>query len=171
MIFVAGVILNSCANDNNEKSARVEQQKITPKPPGTQPTTLSYSTINPPPDLNLPVLSFVQSSAASDTKNEVRLELQLSKASSVPVVAEVHLVNGSALYLRDFQGFKSRLASVKAETRETVIFAPNSTRQALSVIGVRNTINCDTDFFVKISNNLKEARLVKNMIKVIIPCR
>lgn len=171
MVFLAGLILSSCANDKNEKSAQIEQQKITPKQPETQPQAPSYSTINPPPDLNLPVLSFSKSTAISDTKNEVRLELQLSKASSVPVVAEVLLINGSARYLRDFNGFKSGLASIKAETHLTVIFAPNSTHQPLSVIGVRNTINCDTDFFVKISNNLKNARLVKDKIKVIIPCR
>lgn len=118
----------------------------------------------------LPVVSFVQNLVVSDEKQEARLELQLSEASTEPVVVEVNLVNGSAIRHRNYNGFKT--VSPNSEVQQTVVFAPNSLRAPLPVIGIRITNMCDIEFFGKINKfNIKGATVNNDKAKILIPCR
>ncbi|MBY0554839.1 hypothetical protein K2P97_09940 [bacterium] len=118
----------------------------------------------------LPVVSFVNYIVVTDVRNEARLELQLSEASTVPVVVEVYLKNGSALYHTHYSGFKT--PSPNSEVKQTVVFAPNTTKAMLPVIGIRNTDICDLHFFGKINKfELKDVTVVNDTAKILIPCR
>lgn len=123
-----------------------------------------------PSDKNVPAVSFVQTRVETNSKREAEVELELSQPALVPVIVEVFLQNGSALYHRDYTGFKLHTASVRAETRQILIFAPKKRRLRLPLIGIRNTSHCDSEFYVKINRNLKQARVVNNTARISIPC-
>jgi hypothetical protein len=138
--------------------------------------TPENSPVSLPADLTLldaskmPVVSFINNVVISDERQEARLELQLSETSTEPVVVEVNLVDGSAKRHRNYNGFKT--PSPNREVQQTIIFAPNSLRARLPIVGIRNTDMCDIDFAAKINKfNLKGATVANELAKIIIPCR
>lgn len=164
LLIILTFIFTLCSCENKKSSDGRDHSAELPMPPATQensqerpspqkPQTPQGSTdtdkdpMAPPPVAQptkpLPVIGFSRSQVTFNRKLEAQLELQLSKASDVPVVVEVHLVNGTALHYRDFSGFKTR----SSETSQTIIFAPGTTRMKLPVIGGRHTQYCDDTFF------------------------
>jgi hypothetical protein len=138
--------------------------------------TPENSPVSLPADLTLldaskmPVVSFINNVVVSDERQEARLELQLSETSTEPVVVEVNLVDGSAKRHRNYNGFKT--PSPNREVQQTIIFAPNSLRARLPIVGIRNTDMCDIDFAAKINKfNLKGATVTHELARIIIPCR
>ncbi|MEQ1723048.1 MAG: Calx-beta domain-containing protein [Pseudobdellovibrio sp.] len=147
---------------------------------GTQEFLIALTPENSPTSLSadltlldaskMPLVSFVQNIVVGDEKEEAFLELQLSEKTTEPVVVEVNLVDGSAKYHRNYNGFKT--PSPNSEIKQVVVFAPNTMRARLPVIGIRITDMCDIDFAAKINKfNLKGATVANDIAKIIIPCR
>jgi hypothetical protein len=147
---------------------------------GTQEFLIALTPDNSPVSLSadlslldaskMPVVSFTQNVVNSDERQEARLELQLSEKSTQPVVVEVNLVDGSAKRHRNYNGFKT--PSPNNEVQQTIVFAPNTLRARLPIIGIRNTDMCDIEFAAKINKfNLKQATVANELAKIIIPCR
>lgn len=143
---------NKKSSDGRDHSAELlapqgnPQERPSPQKTAPSPESPQDPVAPPPiaqPTKPLPVIGFSRSQVTFNRKLEVQLELQLSKTSDVPVVVDVHLVNGTALHYRDFSGFKTR----SSETNQTIIFAPGTTRMQLPVIGGRHSQYCDDTFF------------------------
>lgn len=154
---------------------------------GTQEFTIALSAVNSPREVlnadltlldasigntpdNLPIVSFVQYNLESDIRNEVRLSLQLSRASTSPVVVDVKLKDGSAIRHRDYTGYKT--LSPNNAIEQTLIFPPGTTTMDLPVVGIHSQALCHTEFYAKMNRiTVQGATIVKDKATIVIPCR
>lgn len=180
MAFIVAFVLSACAKTTYDGSPRIQpfanKMDRPPEPTQTEPTpTEPAPPEDPVPSEKLPVVSFVQSEVAMDSKYEAQLELQLSEASQKPVTIEVNLKDATAIHYRDFAGFKShslvKSKNNSAETSRVVVIPPGTTRMALPVIGGRHTWFCDGYFNAKISRNLQNAVVMADTARINVPCQ
>ena len=121
LVIVAALALGSCQKSSDKKSeASPNQQQGTQAPPAQgQPAPGQ-----PPSPTALPILNFGFDEYVYDGENEIHMELLLTKASSVPIMVDVSLVDGTAWYPRDYAGFLNGGDDLK----QSVVLAPGQTR-------------------------------------------
>jgi hypothetical protein len=174
--LVALFLLSSCAETGYDGSTRArpfsnEQPAVQQSEPAPRGQPIDTGVIS-----GLPVLSFVESELAMDEELTARVEVQLSKASSTPVTFVVRLENGSAIHYRDYQGFKLpgkiKYSANEAETRQTIVIPPGTTRMALPEIGGITTDYCDGFFYAKLNpNNVQGAQINDDTARISVPCQ
>lgn len=169
-LWILGVVLflSSCAKTNYDGSAPIQpfgntSQQIPPE------ATKEPEPITPIVETKkFPIISFVLDEVSMNQELEAQLELQLSEASNLPVIAVVNLVSGTAIPHRDFNGFKPYSS---ARFSRTVVIPPGTTRVALPLIGGRRTYNCDSHFFAEINpQKLQQAKVLEKTAKIFLPC-
>ena len=171
------LLLSSCAETSYDGRTRanplINKMEQPPAPitaaPRQQPTEPQAAVSN------YPVLSFVETEVDMDGELVARLEVQLSQASASPVTAIVTLENATAIHYRDFAGFKIpgkiKYSRNEAETRQTIVIPPGTTRMALPDIGGITTRFCDAYFNAKLNkNNVQNAQIVEDTARVNVPC-
>ena len=171
IMLAAFFILSSCDNDSSKKSTtfapappKQPTQIQNPPPTPTQPVqpTPPVATTNP-----LPILSFIYNEYVYDGTNEVHLELALSHPSDVPVVVDVALANGTALYQRDFGGFKWCENNIV----QTVTFAPQQTHVDLKPIKIFDRAECNSEFAAMlVPESVQGAAIDKASVPIVLPC-
>lgn len=159
--LVALLVLSSCdkgSDSENTTPPPPNQQQGTPPPqPVPQPQPV-------PAPVVLPQVAFGFDEYVMESGYEVNMELVLSKASDVPVVVDVSLIDGTAAHGPDYSGFEG----AENETQLTVVFAPQQTRVDLPVIHIPNDGNCNVEFAAKAT--VQQATIVKDTTRIVIPC-
>lgn len=168
IMLAAFLFLSSCDDSSSTKTtfapttpAPTQNPPSTPLTPPTQPEAPAAA-VNP-----LPVLSFVYNEYVYDGTNEVHLELELSHPSDVPVVVDVALANGTAIYRRDFGGFKW----CENDVIQTVTFEPQQTHVDLKPIRIFNRAECDSEFAAMlVPESIQNAAIDKPSVRIVLPC-
>ena len=173
LVITAFFILGSCQKKNsNVKATEVPTDQLQGTPPPPAPP-LSEPPAPPPPEppappvVVLPTLSFGYDEYTYQVANEINIELLLSQASKVPVVVEVELVAGTAIFGRDYAGF----ASGGGDPRKlSIVFPPMQTRFDLPTIIIDNGAECGGEFTAQLSG-VQQAVITKDSTQIKITCK
>lgn len=169
IMLTAFIFLCSCDNSSSKKNTTFAPTPPTPtqNPPPTPPTQPTQPEAPVAATNPLPVLNFVYNEYVYDGSNEVHLELALSHPSDAPVVVDVALANGTAIYQRDFGGFKWCENNIV----QTVTFAPLQTHIDLKPIKIFDRAECDSEFAAMlVPESVQNAVIDTSSVRIVLPC-
>lgn len=166
LVVTAFLILCSCQKKNSDIQAtdapRDQQQQDAP-PPGPAPTPPPAEPAPPAPVL--PGMAFGFDEYTYDGTHNIFVELTLSAPSEVPVTVDVELVDGTALFDRDYSGFVGGGNSQK----RTVVFAPKQTKIDLPAIFIKNEAVCGS-VFTALLTGAQHAKITKDSAQIFLNC-
>jgi hypothetical protein len=182
--FLVLAFFASCAKSGYDNSARPRPLNNLPQV-GQQGGGIGTPNVDGNPDTgsgrdrsqknsNLPVVSFTEYEVTVNNQLEARLELQLNAPAIAPVYVQVYLINGTAIYDRDYTGFKG--GNRAAERVRTIKFERGETRKTLPAIGAKEIIvnrqqDCRADFVARVdAMSLQGARVLNSDARITIPC-
>ena len=173
-VLAAFLILGSCQKKGSDIKATevpINQGQGAPVPPGPDPAIPPAPPAPEPPapappvPSALPVLSFGYGEYVYDGENEIHVELVLSQPSTVPVTVDVELVDGTALYARDYAGFLSG----GSDRKQSVILAPQQTRIDIPFIYIKNNSGCGTEFSAHLTS-VQQAVISGDSTRIVLNC-
>lgn len=172
IVLAAFLVLGSCQQSSSKKNTPANSpnppnaQGQPPVQPGPDPQPAPTPTPDPAPvPITLPVLSFGYDEYVYDGENEVHIELILSQPSEAPVTVDVALVDGTAIYHRDYSGFMAGGNDLKL----SVVFAPKQTRIDLPHIFIQNNALCNTEFTAQLVG-AQHAVVNKDTTRIFLGC-
>lgn len=166
LLLAALLTLGACQKSSDGKSVTPPKQEGQAAPPAAgQPAPGQPPTSQPPIAGALPILSFGYDEYVYDGENEIHMELLLSQASSVPVTVDIALVDGTALYARDYAGFMTG----GNDRMQSVIFAPQQTRIDLPFVYIKNSSACGSRFTAQL-NGVQQAVINKSSTQIFLRC-
>ncbi len=167
LVLAALCILSSCQKNSDVKATAIPTDQLQGAPPAPVPEQAAPPVPEPvvPPAAVLPTLSFGFDEYVHSGDQEINMELVLSKASDVPVTVDVELVDGTAIYLRDYSGFLSGGDPKK----QIVVIPPNQTKMNLPLIWIEQSATCGTTFTARLSG-AQQAIVSGDSTKVVINC-
>lgn len=174
IVLAAFLVLGSCQQSSSKKSTPAtsptppNQQGVPPIQPGPDPQPQPQPAPTPDPapvPIALPVLSFGYDQYVYDGENEIHIELLLSQPSEVPVTVDVALLDGTAIYHRDYSGFMAGGNDLKL----SVVFAPNQTRIDLPHIYIQNQAKCNSVFTAQLTG-AQHAVVNKDTTQIFLGC-
>lgn len=158
-------LLSACDNSSSKSNT------VAPTTPPTQqgqPPTPTPTPV-PAPVVTLPVVSFGYNEYVYDGSHKIYLELKLDKASDVPVVVDVELIPGTALFNRDYTGF----VGSADRTKQSVVFAPQQILVDLPAIWIPNDAACSSELTAQmVSGSVQKATIATaSSTRIVLNCQ